>query len=173
MQSHHNNVPWDGIWIDMSEVSSFCVGSCGTGNLSLNPVHPSFGLPGEPGKSTANYLAWRRSLRAPCLPLRLSDRSADFATITSRKCRLRLSRRLQPHQCNRSRNRHLAGSATSFLRRRSIATKHRYHALLLKQRHAGCEERQPAPIRHQQHQRRSRRTRRKPERHACGRRRGV
>ncbi|EMC98792.1 glycoside hydrolase family 31 protein [Baudoinia panamericana UAMH 10762] len=49
MQSHHNNVPWDGIWIDMSEVSSFCIGSCGTHNLSLNPVHPPFGLPGEPG----------------------------------------------------------------------------------------------------------------------------
>jgi len=31
----------------MSEVSSFCVGSCGTGNLTLNPVHPPFALPGE------------------------------------------------------------------------------------------------------------------------------
>lgn len=28
-------------------VSSFCVGSCGTGNLTLNPVHPPFTLPGE------------------------------------------------------------------------------------------------------------------------------
>ncbi|KAK0353781.1 hypothetical protein LTR91_013058 [Friedmanniomyces endolithicus] len=55
MQSHHNNVPWDGIWIDMSEVSSFCVGSCGTGNLSLNPVHPGFGLPGEPGSVVYGY----------------------------------------------------------------------------------------------------------------------
>ncbi len=173
MQNHHNNVPWDGIWIDMSEVSSFCVGSCGTGNLSLNPVHPSFGLPGEPGKSTANYLAWRRSLRAPCLPLRLSDRSADFATIVSRKCRLRLPRGLQPHQRNGSRNRNLAGSRASFLRRRSIAAEHSYHALLLKQRHAGREERQPAAIRHQQYQRRSSRTRREPERHAFGRRRRV
>ncbi|TKA68290.1 hypothetical protein B0A55_04291 [Friedmanniomyces simplex] len=55
MQSHHDNIPWDGIWIDMSEVSSFCVGSCGTGNLSLNPVHPPFGLPGEPGSVVYGY----------------------------------------------------------------------------------------------------------------------
>lgn len=33
----------------MSEVSSFCVGSCGSNNLSMNPVHPGFLLPGEPG----------------------------------------------------------------------------------------------------------------------------
>ncbi|KAF4301915.1 putative alpha-glucosidase protein [Botryosphaeria dothidea] len=45
----HKEVPFDGIWIDMSEVSSFCVGSCGSGNLSLNPAHPPFSLPGEPG----------------------------------------------------------------------------------------------------------------------------
>lgn len=53
--SHHDNVPWSGIWIDMSEASSFCVGSCGTGNLSLNPVHPPFGLPGEPGSKIFTY----------------------------------------------------------------------------------------------------------------------
>jgi alpha-glucosidase (family GH31 glycosyl hydrolase) len=35
----YQNVSFDGIWIDMSEVSSFCVGSCGSGNVSLNPVH--------------------------------------------------------------------------------------------------------------------------------------
>lgn len=39
----------------MSEVSSFCVGSCGTGNLSLNPVHPPFKLPGEPGNIIYDY----------------------------------------------------------------------------------------------------------------------
>lgn len=55
MLSHHKNVPWDGIWIDMSEVSSFCIGSCGTYNLSLNPVHPGFSLPGEPGAVIYDY----------------------------------------------------------------------------------------------------------------------
>lgn len=45
----HKQIPFDGIWIDMSEVSSFCVGSCGTGNLTMNPAHPPFTLRGEPG----------------------------------------------------------------------------------------------------------------------------
>ena len=51
----HEKVPFDGIWIDMNEVSSFCVGSCGSHNLSLNPVHPSFLLPGEPGNIIYDY----------------------------------------------------------------------------------------------------------------------
>jgi len=55
MVAHHKDIPWSGIWIDMSEVSSFCIGSCGTGNLSQNPVHPPFGLPGEPGSLVLTY----------------------------------------------------------------------------------------------------------------------
>lgn len=55
MSMWHDNIPWDGIWIDMSEVSSFCVGSCGSGLLSENPVHPPFSLPGEPGNLVLNY----------------------------------------------------------------------------------------------------------------------
>lgn len=55
MTRWHQNVSFDGIWIDMSEVSSFCVGSCGSRNLTLNPVHPSFLLPGEPGDVVYGY----------------------------------------------------------------------------------------------------------------------
>ncbi|PNS21638.1 hypothetical protein CAC42_997 [Sphaceloma murrayae] len=55
MMEHYKNVAWDGIWIDMSEVASFCVGSCGSQNLSLNPVHPPFALPGEPGQLQVEY----------------------------------------------------------------------------------------------------------------------
>ncbi|KAJ5388149.1 hypothetical protein N7509_010690 [Penicillium cosmopolitanum] len=51
----HKKVAFDGIWIDMSEVSSFCVGSCGSKNLSINPVHPGFSLPGEPGNIIYDY----------------------------------------------------------------------------------------------------------------------
>jgi alpha-glucosidase len=51
----HKEVPYDGFWIDMSEVSSFCIGSCGTGNVTLNPVHPPFALPGEPGNVIYDY----------------------------------------------------------------------------------------------------------------------
>lgn len=48
-------VPYDGIWIDMNEVASFCVGSCGTNMLHLNPVHPPFLLPGAPGNVDYGY----------------------------------------------------------------------------------------------------------------------
>ena len=57
MKIWHDSIAFDGIWIDMSEVSSFCVGSCGTGRLNENPVHPPFGLPGEPGKQHCLVLA--------------------------------------------------------------------------------------------------------------------
>ncbi|KAF9883779.1 hypothetical protein FE257_002809 [Aspergillus nanangensis] len=50
-----NKLPFDGAWYDMGEVSSFCVGSCGTGNLTLNPVHPPFKLPGETGNVVYDY----------------------------------------------------------------------------------------------------------------------
>lgn len=55
ISSWYQNVSFDGIWIDMSEVSSFCVGSCGSANVSLNPVHPPFLLPGEPGNGVFGY----------------------------------------------------------------------------------------------------------------------
>ncbi|KAF3902501.1 Alpha-glucosidase [Orbilia brochopaga] len=45
----YKEIPYDGIWLDMNEVSSFCVGSCGSGMVDLNPVHPPFRLPGERG----------------------------------------------------------------------------------------------------------------------------
>lgn len=55
MVTWHQNISFDGIWIDMSEVSSFCVGSCGSNNVTLNPVHPGFLLPGEPGDLVLTY----------------------------------------------------------------------------------------------------------------------
>ncbi|KAI8933878.1 hypothetical protein NX059_009575 [Plenodomus lindquistii] len=55
MVEWYKEVPYSGFWIDMSEVSSFCVGSCGTGNVTLNPVHPPFSLPGEVGNIVFDY----------------------------------------------------------------------------------------------------------------------
>ncbi|KAL9000197.1 MAG: hypothetical protein Q9169_001099 [Polycauliona sp. 2 TL-2023] len=46
--TYHSKVAIDGF-------SSFCVGSCGTGNVTLNPVHPPFQLPGEPGNVIYGY----------------------------------------------------------------------------------------------------------------------
>lgn len=50
----HDKIPFDGIWIDMSEVSSFCVGSCGSHDLSLNPILGTT-LPGTPGNLVLEY----------------------------------------------------------------------------------------------------------------------
>ncbi|KAK5144273.1 hypothetical protein LTR04_001631, partial [Oleoguttula sp. CCFEE 6159] len=51
----YGDIPYDGIWIDLSEASSFCVGSCGTGRLQENPVHPPFRLPGDFNNVDFNY----------------------------------------------------------------------------------------------------------------------
>ncbi|KAJ4366450.1 hypothetical protein N0V83_008086 [Neocucurbitaria cava] len=55
MVEWYKEVPFSGFWIDMTEVSSFCVGSCGSGNVTLNPVHPPFKLPGEVGNVVFDY----------------------------------------------------------------------------------------------------------------------
>jgi len=55
MVTWHGEIPFDGIWIDMSEASSFCTGSCGSGNITMNPVHPPFKLPGDPGAINFQY----------------------------------------------------------------------------------------------------------------------
>lgn len=44
----HNGTPFDGIWIDLSEASQYCAGSCGNGRLDEDPIHPPFLLPGDP-----------------------------------------------------------------------------------------------------------------------------
>ncbi|KAI9877092.1 MAG: hypothetical protein M1830_004838 [Pleopsidium flavum] len=51
----HGEIGFDGIWIDMSEVSSFIIGSVGESNITMNPVHPPFKLPGEPGAIIYDY----------------------------------------------------------------------------------------------------------------------
>lgn len=55
MVLYHQKTAYDGAWVDMSEISSFCVGSCGSGNLHLNPVHPPFALPGETKNPVLKY----------------------------------------------------------------------------------------------------------------------
>lgn len=51
----HEQLEYDGWWLDLSDLSSWCTGSCGTGNLELQPVHVPFLLPGEPGQITYEY----------------------------------------------------------------------------------------------------------------------
>ncbi|KAH9854355.1 glycosyl hydrolases family 31-domain-containing protein [Lenzites betulinus] len=47
-------VEFSGIWLDMNEASSFCVGSCGTGVDHSNTSVP-FLLPGKPGNPITNF----------------------------------------------------------------------------------------------------------------------
>ncbi|KAF2650404.1 glycoside hydrolase family 31 protein [Lophiostoma macrostomum CBS 122681] len=52
---YHKTLPFDGIWVDLNEASSFCAGSCGNGKLDQNPAHPPFLLPGDPLTFDFNY----------------------------------------------------------------------------------------------------------------------
>ncbi|KAH9885439.1 glycosyl hydrolases family 31-domain-containing protein [Cubamyces lactineus] len=47
-------VEFSGIWLDMNEVSSFCIGSCGSG-ADLSNTSVPFLLPGKPGNPVTEY----------------------------------------------------------------------------------------------------------------------
>ncbi|RDX45018.1 hypothetical protein OH76DRAFT_1024258 [Lentinus brumalis] len=50
-----SGVNYSGIWLDMNEASSFCVGSCGTGaNLTAATIPDQF-FPGTPGNLVTDY----------------------------------------------------------------------------------------------------------------------
>lgn len=83
---HHQNIPFDGAWIDMNEVSSFCDGSCGSGNLTLNPVHPPFALPGEPSNPVLYYpegFNVTNSTEAASASAAIASHSSAYPTSTS------------------------------------------------------------------------------------------
>ncbi|CAK4032302.1 alpha-glucosidase [Lecanosticta acicola] len=49
----HDLISFDGFWLDVADATSFCTGSCGTGNIANNPAHVPFALPGDPNTSIA------------------------------------------------------------------------------------------------------------------------
>ncbi|KAI0800475.1 glycosyl hydrolases family 31-domain-containing protein [Fomes fomentarius] len=49
-----SGVEFSGIWLDMNEASSFCLGSCGSG-ADLTDTSVPFILPGKPGNLVTNY----------------------------------------------------------------------------------------------------------------------
>lgn len=82
----HDLVDFSGIWIDMSEASSFCVGSCGTGHVTENPVHPPFALPGEVGNMIFDYpegFNVTNSTEAAVASSKSSSQAAAMSTATS------------------------------------------------------------------------------------------
>lgn len=77
------DISFDGIWLDMNEVSSFCVGSCGSDYLALNPIltiemnnSPGFSYPD--GFSVSNASEW-----ASLMAQSSSSVLAEAATSTS------------------------------------------------------------------------------------------
>jgi alpha-glucosidase len=44
---------FDGFWLDVNDATSFCTGSCGTGQTDQNPIHVPFALPGDPNSKVA------------------------------------------------------------------------------------------------------------------------
>ncbi|KAL9079123.1 MAG: hypothetical protein Q9157_001963 [Trypethelium eluteriae] len=46
-------IQFDGFWLDVSDPTSWCTGSCGQGQLPLNPIHVPFPLPGDPNTDLA------------------------------------------------------------------------------------------------------------------------
>ncbi|KAH3949249.1 alpha-glucosidase [Parastagonospora nodorum] len=86
MVEWYKEVPFSGFWLDMQEVSSFCVGSCGTGNVTLNPVHPPFSLPGEVGNMVFDYPEFfniTNATEATVASVASASQSAASATSTS------------------------------------------------------------------------------------------
>ncbi|EEB07051.2 hypothetical protein SJAG_02131 [Schizosaccharomyces japonicus yFS275] len=47
LQMTDEGLAFDGLWLDMNEVSSYCVGSCGTGKLDQNPIRTQTAFSGE------------------------------------------------------------------------------------------------------------------------------
>ncbi|KAJ5093295.1 hypothetical protein N7456_009156 [Penicillium angulare] len=52
----HEDIAFDGIWIDMNEPASFCVGSCGSRNLSMDHLQSPSALLGEQRDGLQNFL---------------------------------------------------------------------------------------------------------------------
>lgn len=55
MTRYYQDLEFDGWWLDISDLSSWCTGSCGSGRLDDNPIHVPFKLPGEPGQINYDY----------------------------------------------------------------------------------------------------------------------
>ena len=86
MVSWHSKLDFDGAWIDMSEASSFCVGSCGSRNITMNPMQPLFELGGEPGDIIYTYpegFNWAHATEAASASSPAASQSSAFPVASS------------------------------------------------------------------------------------------
>ncbi|CUM67385.1 uncharacterized protein PRCAT00005079001 [Priceomyces carsonii] len=72
----YKDVKYDGIWCDMNEVSSFCVGSCGSGKVDQNPAQPNFPY----DFSSSDYPLGYENTNSSDISLSLSSESSSPST---------------------------------------------------------------------------------------------
>ncbi|KAK3656414.1 hypothetical protein LTR56_003117 [Elasticomyces elasticus] len=51
--AYHENLAFDGFWLDVNDATSFCTGSCGQGRIEENPIHYPLAFPGDANTSVA------------------------------------------------------------------------------------------------------------------------
>lgn len=88
LKRYFADLEFDGFWLDISDAASWCTGSCGTGQLSLNPVHDPFALPGDANTSIAVDYRYPESFNitnateAASASSAIASQSAAFPTLT-------------------------------------------------------------------------------------------
>lgn len=89
LKTFHDQIQFDGFWLDVSDAVSFCTGSCGEGKLGLNPIHVPFPLPGDPDTAVAvDYrypegFSVTNATEAASASLALASQSAAYPTPLS------------------------------------------------------------------------------------------
>jgi alpha-glucosidase len=79
LTNYYEQIPFDGLWLDLSEANSYCVGSCGEHSLQNNPIAVPFALPGQPGNIKLKFPAGFDVTNAT----EASSASAELAAIST------------------------------------------------------------------------------------------
>lgn len=83
----HQKLAFDGFWLDVSDATSFCTGSCGEDLVENNPIHVPFPLPGDPNSSVAvdyrypEFFGVTNTSEAASASAALASQSAAYPTL--------------------------------------------------------------------------------------------